>query len=494
MIAPDPIVIVGPAIFTAKKLGTFEFPPSVQGQNIITHQIVWEQLDGSPLDLTGATITGVIQGGGIIFGVTGLLTVTNAVQGRLTWEPSDQDTAIAGILTLQFSATIGAGTITSFPMRWPVEQSLAITAPAPPPPLSGLTPAQIACLNDLCRLIKIGLTSTDSMDVGTLDSYARTTDVGTGRIFIHEAKAGLWGISVIDGEVTYCDVSAGPAFTSVVNGIIKLPAIFPDGIFAGPMVLDRGTLANLTLTGIIFNEVTGEKFCRLTSAVGAESHRIETHSDKINVDSGGNAGLINVIFGEDSGALPTFADDAAAAALVTGQQFVTDGTGSEIAGKLRIKQAVSPPAQTFGVTPIQDPPTTTAWLDQIIPDTVGDGSGTLMQNVTGGASTVYFIDFSAATASSQITSFAPVGAKWAVGITSRTDTLGGGNDANILWSPKAAENPPTTALFSHLASNGAVTQSVRFLMDANQIVAFKSSGPAGSFLSTSVFFFLMGYE
>lgn len=247
----------------------------------------------------------------------------------------------------------------------------------------------------------------------------------------------------------------------------------------------RFTAINTTLVhgedGTLFVDTSGGARTITLPASTNQGGRIFIVMDSSG-DAGTNAITVNTTGGEtiNGAATASISDDYGALILQT------DASNWFIIGAVGAASSL--------ITRIQEPPTTTAWLDNIIPDSVGDGSGTLMQNITGNVSTVFFIDFSIATASTQITSFAPAGAKWAIGTLSVTDTAGVGNDTNVLIAPKAAENPPTQALFSHIASAGGITQSVWLQMDANQIVAFKSTGPAGSFLSKSVFFLLYGYS
>ena len=122
--AITPSKIVGPAIFTATKQTTFEFPRAVQNQTGITYELQWVQLDNTPYNLTGATVTAVLLVGTTKIPITGATPVTNEVQGILTYKPSAADTQFAGNLSIQFIATSGAGVVFTFPLRWVIEDNI----------------------------------------------------------------------------------------------------------------------------------------------------------------------------------------------------------------------------------------------------------------------------------------------------------------------------------------------------------------------------------
>ncbi len=69
--------------------------------------ITWEDGDGVPLDLTGATITGKKRNLSSLAtsNIEGALTVTDAVNGVFVWAYHANDVAVAGDFTVQFTAT-----------------------------------------------------------------------------------------------------------------------------------------------------------------------------------------------------------------------------------------------------------------------------------------------------------------------------------------------------------------------------------------------------
>lgn len=145
-----PTKIIGPAIFSASLQGKFEFAAAAQAQSGITYQAQWVQLDGTPFDLTGATVDATITVGTSVFPNTGVITITNPLQGLLTWEPEEEDTAFAGVHTLQFQASFGVDDIVySFPMDWQVAPTNAANA-SPTSPLVGVPASDAACLAAFC--------------------------------------------------------------------------------------------------------------------------------------------------------------------------------------------------------------------------------------------------------------------------------------------------------------------------------------------------------
>jgi len=122
--AITPSKIVGPAIFMATKQTTFEFPRAVQNQTGLPYELQWVQLDNTPYDLTGATVTASLLIGTTKIPITGTITVTTPVQGIFTYKPSAADTQFAGNLTIQFIATDGADIVFTFPLRWVIEDNI----------------------------------------------------------------------------------------------------------------------------------------------------------------------------------------------------------------------------------------------------------------------------------------------------------------------------------------------------------------------------------
>lgn len=83
--------------------------PAIAGATRPSQQITWLDGDSSPVNLTGATITGKIKNknSGQTRDVTGTLTVTSGSGGVFTWTYDDDDVATAGIYNVQFTASYG---------------------------------------------------------------------------------------------------------------------------------------------------------------------------------------------------------------------------------------------------------------------------------------------------------------------------------------------------------------------------------------------------
>lgn len=82
---------------------------AVAGGKRPSQTITWADDAGTPLDLTGATITARIRNRstGVAFNSTGTFTITNAAAGVFRWDYSTEDTATAGRYEVQFTATFG---------------------------------------------------------------------------------------------------------------------------------------------------------------------------------------------------------------------------------------------------------------------------------------------------------------------------------------------------------------------------------------------------
>lgn len=89
--------------------------------------VTWLRGDSTtPEDLTGATLTGLIQRGDTVSAITGTLTVTDAANGEFRWDLSAADVAQSGDFRVQFSAAFGSGQTPAktFATRWVVKPSL----------------------------------------------------------------------------------------------------------------------------------------------------------------------------------------------------------------------------------------------------------------------------------------------------------------------------------------------------------------------------------
>lgn len=89
--------------------------------------ITWKDQDGNPIDLTNATLVGVIDRDGTQALITGTLTVTSASAGQFTWTYSAADVAQDGDWFVQFYARYSADTSKpeiSYKTRWRVLPAL----------------------------------------------------------------------------------------------------------------------------------------------------------------------------------------------------------------------------------------------------------------------------------------------------------------------------------------------------------------------------------
>lgn len=80
-------------------------------------------------DLTGATLSGLIEDGATVTAITGTLTLTDAVNGVFRWDFSAADVASDGKLEVQFDAVFGSGQTPAKTFRadWFVETALVLT-------------------------------------------------------------------------------------------------------------------------------------------------------------------------------------------------------------------------------------------------------------------------------------------------------------------------------------------------------------------------------
>lgn len=91
--------------------------------------ITWTRFsDGTPEDLTGATLTGKLRlyQQATSQAIAGTLTVTDAVNGVFRWDYADADVAVAGEHRVQFMATFGSNPTPAktFTETWTVKESL----------------------------------------------------------------------------------------------------------------------------------------------------------------------------------------------------------------------------------------------------------------------------------------------------------------------------------------------------------------------------------
>jgi hypothetical protein len=89
--------------------------------------ITWTREDGTPEDLTGATITGKLLNlaSGETRAIAGALTVTDADAGQFRWDYAAGD-VVAGAYNVQFTADFGAAPspARTFSASWDVAPAL----------------------------------------------------------------------------------------------------------------------------------------------------------------------------------------------------------------------------------------------------------------------------------------------------------------------------------------------------------------------------------
>lgn len=105
---------------------------AIQGSRRPSQMITWLRDDENETaeDLTGATLSGIIQREGETTGVaiTGTLSVTDGEAGEFRWDYSTDDVAVAGMHRVQFSAAFGDNPTPAKTMvsAWMVKASLAV--------------------------------------------------------------------------------------------------------------------------------------------------------------------------------------------------------------------------------------------------------------------------------------------------------------------------------------------------------------------------------
>ena len=96
--------------------------PAVQHSRKRTQTITWKDDDGAAIDLTGATITGIVERAGVQTAITGTLTLVTAASGIFSWAFSAADVAQAGMFFVQFRAKYTSGSLSeiSYRTQWRV--------------------------------------------------------------------------------------------------------------------------------------------------------------------------------------------------------------------------------------------------------------------------------------------------------------------------------------------------------------------------------------
>ena len=109
----------------------FLLAAGIQGALRPTQQITWLDGEGVALDLTDATVTGVIRNraSGAARAVAGDLDITQAANGIFVWTYDAADVADAGHFDVQFTATWDAPALSparTFTATWQVYEALAV--------------------------------------------------------------------------------------------------------------------------------------------------------------------------------------------------------------------------------------------------------------------------------------------------------------------------------------------------------------------------------
>ena len=90
-------------------------------------QIIWERTDGTPEDLTGATLSGILLPLGTqeARAIAGSLILADAAAGEFNWEYAAAD-VVAGRYRVQFTATFASGATPArtFQALWTVHATL----------------------------------------------------------------------------------------------------------------------------------------------------------------------------------------------------------------------------------------------------------------------------------------------------------------------------------------------------------------------------------
>jgi hypothetical protein len=102
---------------------------AVKGATRPSQVITWTRAEGTPEDLSGATLTGFIQNVDTLAtrAIVGTLNVTAPASGVFTWVYATGDVAEAGTFDVQFVASFGASPTPAKTLatRWIVEPALS---------------------------------------------------------------------------------------------------------------------------------------------------------------------------------------------------------------------------------------------------------------------------------------------------------------------------------------------------------------------------------
>ncbi|MDQ2995460.1 MAG: hypothetical protein M3R61_00170 [Chloroflexota bacterium] len=102
-----------------------------QGATHTGQQITWTRDDGTPQDLTGATLSGTITNvlTGVSTAIGGTLTATTPLSGILTWAYSAADVAASGQYRVQLLASYGSAIDATYLADWLILPIAASSSP-----------------------------------------------------------------------------------------------------------------------------------------------------------------------------------------------------------------------------------------------------------------------------------------------------------------------------------------------------------------------------
>lgn len=115
----------------ATRNNQFLLAAAIQGALRPVQQVTWLDGEGVALDLTDATITGIIRNraSGATRAIAGDLDITQATSGIFTWSYDAADVADAGQFDVQFTATWDAPALSparTFTATWAVHEALVV--------------------------------------------------------------------------------------------------------------------------------------------------------------------------------------------------------------------------------------------------------------------------------------------------------------------------------------------------------------------------------
>ncbi len=87
--------------------------PAVQGATHTGQAVTWKRIDGTPQDLTGATISGRMRSARGVnapaAAMVSTFTPTVPASGQFLWTYAPADVVTAGVFVVQFTANYGVG-------------------------------------------------------------------------------------------------------------------------------------------------------------------------------------------------------------------------------------------------------------------------------------------------------------------------------------------------------------------------------------------------